>query len=129
MARRMQFKRFLWLALLLVIGFGGLSYRLFELQVLRHEELKVKAQNNTEVELLIEARRGDIIDVKGDLLATSASVKRVCADPSLIGTNWPDVVRAIKPLLDESEAKLQQLLTPRLRQLKDSEVSPVKFKP
>jgi cell division protein FtsI/penicillin-binding protein 2 len=61
----MQFKRFLWLALLLVIGFGGLSYRLFELQVLRHEELKVKAQNNTEIELLIEARRGDIVDVKG----------------------------------------------------------------
>lgn len=127
MARRLQFKRFLWLALLLVIGFGGLSYRLFELQVLRHEELKVKAQNNTEVQLLIEAKRGDILDVKGDLMATSTSVKRVCADPSLIGTNWPAVARAIAPLLDESETKLQRLLTPRVRQLTNGETAPDKF--
>lgn len=127
MARRLQFKRFVWLALLLVIGFGGLSYRLFELQVLRHEELKVKAQNNTEVQLLIEPKRGDILDVKGDLMATSTSVKRVCADPSLIGTNWLEVARAIAPLLDESETKLQRLLTPRARQLTNGDTVPVKF--
>ena len=127
MARRLQLKRFLWLALLLVIGFGGLGYRLFELQILRHEELKVKAQNNTEVQLLIEPKRGDILDVKGDLMATSTSVKRVCADPSLIGTNWPAVARAIAPLLDKSETELERLLIPRVRQLADGDTAPVKF--
>jgi cell division protein FtsI/penicillin-binding protein 2 len=104
------------LALVLAAAFAGLGYRLVDLQVLRHDELNAKALQNTQSELLIEPRRGDILDVKGNLLATSVPVKTLCADPMLVGNRQPEVARAIAPLLAMSESEVMQRLTPRLRQ-------------
>jgi cell division protein FtsI/penicillin-binding protein 2 len=115
MAKRIQYRRLVWLGLLLCLAFAGLGYRLIDLQVLRHEELSAKAQRNTEREFLLEPRRGDILDAKGNLLATSVFVKRVCADPALIGTNQAEVARVLAPFLQTNESRLVQLLTPSLR--------------
>src|SRR5260221_7119296 len=87
MAKRLQYQRLVWLGLLLCVAFAGLGYRLVDLQVLRHEELSAIAQHNTRQEFLIEPRRGDILDVRGNLLATSAYVKLVCSDPTIVGSN------------------------------------------
>src|SRR5689334_7808379 len=106
MARQLQYQRLLMLALLLVAAFGGLGYRLVDLQVVRHEELRAKAQQNSQQELLLEPRRGDILDARGNLLASSIFLKTVCADPCLIGKRQPEVARALAPLLQESETKL-----------------------
>ena len=62
----------------------GLGYRLVDLQVLRHEDLSARAQQNTQHEFVFEPRRGDILDAKGDLLATSTVVKAIHADPAAI---------------------------------------------
>ena len=100
------------MGLLLCLAFAGLGYRLVDLQVLRHEELTAKAQENTQHEFVLQPRRGDILDVKGNLLATSIFMKRVCADPSLVGTNQLEVARVLAPLLQTNETRLAQLLTP-----------------
>src|SRR6267142_1564015 len=114
MAKRLQYRRLLLLALLLTVAFAGLGYRLVDLQVLRHDELSAKAQQNTQHQLLLEPRRGDILDAKGNLLATSVFVKTVCADPTFIGSRRAEVVRALAPLLQMSERDLLQRLMPRL---------------
>src|SRR5258706_6635479 len=114
MAKRLQYRRLLVLALLLAAAFAGLGYRLIDLQVVRHDELSAKAQQNTQHELLLEPRRGDILDAKGNLLATSVFVKTVCADPSLIGNRRAEVARALAPLLQMSERDLLQSFMPRL---------------
>ena len=114
MAKQLQYRRLVLLALLLVVAFAGLGYRLVDLQVLRNKELSDKARRNTRQELLLEPRRGDILDAKGNLLATSAFVKTVCADPALIGNRPAEVARAVAPLLQMSEGELQQRLTPRV---------------
>jgi cell division protein FtsI (penicillin-binding protein 3) len=109
------------LATLLAAAFACLGYRLTDLQVLRHDELRAKAEENTHHEFPIQARRGDILDAKGNLLATSIFVKTVCADPSLIA-NQADrlaIARAVAPLLQTNgagpnEAELCQRLLPRL---------------
>ena len=116
MAKRLQFRRLLLLALLLGAAFAGLGYRLVDLQVVRHDELIAKAQQNTQRVILREQRRGDILDAKGNLLATSVFVKTVCADPALVGNRQAEVARALAPLLQMSEAELGQRLLPRLRQ-------------
>jgi cell division protein FtsI/penicillin-binding protein 2 len=116
MVKRLQFRRLLFLALLLVAAFAGLGYKLVDLQVLRHDELSLKAQQNTGRAFLLEPRRGDILDVKGNLLATSAFVKTVCADPALMGEHQPEVARAVAPLLQMGESELLQRLLPRFRQ-------------
>ena len=104
------------LAVLLAVAFAGLGYRLVDLQVLRHERLIAEVQKKTQHEFLLEPRRGDILDAKGNLLATSAFVKTVCADPVLIGNRRAEVARAVAPLLQLSEGELLQRLNCRLRQ-------------
>src|SRR6266700_1548606 len=116
MAKRLQYRRLLTLALLLGIAFLSLGYRLVDLQVLRHEELANKAQQNTQQELLLEPRRGDILDCRGNLLATSVFVKTVCADPSLLGNHQAEVARVLAPLLQKSESQIAQQLIPRLHE-------------
>jgi len=104
------------LAFLLAAAFVGLGYRLVDLQVVRHEELRAKAQENTQHELLLEPRRGDILDAKGNLLATSVFVKTVCADPSLLGNRQVDVAHAIAPILQLNESQLLQRLSMKVHQ-------------
>jgi cell division protein FtsI/penicillin-binding protein 2 len=120
MAKRIQYQRLVWLGLLLCVAFVGLGYRLVDLQVLRHEELSAIAQQNTQREFLLEPRRGDILDVRGNLLATSAYVKRICADPTLVGSNQLEIARVLAPLLQTNEARLVQLLTPALHRVTNS---------
>jgi cell division protein FtsI/penicillin-binding protein 2 len=115
MGRRLQNTRLKVLAALMALAMCLLGYRLVDLQVLRHDELSRKADENTEREFLIEPRRGDILDAKGDLLATSVFVKTVCADPVLIGNRQADVARVIAPLLDQTESELLYKLLPKVR--------------
>ncbi|TAK97655.1 MAG: penicillin-binding protein 2, partial [Verrucomicrobia bacterium] len=116
MAKRLQYRRLLVLVLLLGAAFAGLGYRLVDLQVLRHEELLGKAQNNTQIEFPREPRRGDIRDASGNLLATSVFVKTVCGNPSLLGSNQVKVARTVATLLQLNETELIQRLTPRITQ-------------
>jgi len=115
MAKRVQLQRLLWLALLLCVAFVGLGYRLIDLQVLRHGELTAKAGRNTQREFLLEPRRGDILDVRGNPLATTVSTKKVCADPSRMVGHEAEVAHALAPLLDLPETKLAQTLTLSVR--------------
>jgi len=114
MSRQLQYRRLVLLALLLGVAFLGLGYRLVDLQVLRFEELSTKARGNTLREFLLEPRRGDILDIKGHLLATSLFVKTVCANPVLIGNCQAEVARTVAPFLQVSESELVQRLMPRV---------------
>ena len=115
MAKQLQYKRLTVLALLIGMGFAVLGYRLIDLQVLRHDELSAIALRHTQREFLIEPRRGDILDAKGNLLATSVFVKTLCADPALIGNHQAEIAHALAPLLQADEKELRQRLVPRLR--------------
>lgn len=114
MAKRLQYRRLLLLTGLLGGAFALLACRLVDLQVVQHEDLLAQAQQNTLREFRILPRRGDILDVHGNLLATSTLVKTVCADPSLVGNRQAEVARAIAPILGLSEAELYQKLLPRM---------------
>jgi cell division protein FtsI/penicillin-binding protein 2 len=114
MTKRLQFRRVLMLTLLVCTAFAGLGYRLVDLQVLRHDELAKLAQDNTQREFRQAPRRGDILDARGNLLATSVPVKMVCADPSLMGNQQASVAHVLAPLLQLSEGDLYQKLFPRI---------------
>jgi cell division protein FtsI/penicillin-binding protein 2 len=113
--REQQFKRLLALLGLVVLAFAGLGFRLMDLQVWRHDELAKLAEKKTQQTSWRLAKRGDIMDANGNLLATSVSVKTICADPSVIGGQQAVVARALAPLLQMSEAELQQRLIPRIQ--------------
>lgn len=121
-----QLRRLALFALCLVGGFCGLGFRLYDLQVLRHEELSEEARNNTERTFVRQPVRGDIRDARGHLLATSKIVKTVCADPSVVGPYSQVVAQAIAPILEIPQAELEEKLRPRLRM--DDKGRPVEVK-
>ena len=112
--REQQFRRLLALLVLVVLAFVGLGFRLVDLQVLRHDELAKLAERKTQQTTWQEAKRGDILDVNGNLLATSVSVKTICANPLMIGGQKEVVAHALAPLLQMSENDLMQRMTPRI---------------
>lgn len=116
MAKRLQYRRLLFLLLLLGAAFAGLGYRLVDLQIVRHEELSLEAAQQSQRKITREPRRGDILDARGNLLATSVFVKTVCADPVLLGNRAAEVARTVAPLLQLNEGELYNRLLPRLRQ-------------
>ena len=116
MAKRLQFRKVLMLGLFVMAAFSGLGYRLVDLQYLRHDELSTKAESNTHREFIFEPRRGDILDVKGNVLATSTYAKTICADPSLLDDRQADAVaHGIAPLLQMDEQALFKKLATRTR--------------
>jgi cell division protein FtsI/penicillin-binding protein 2 len=113
MTQKLQFKRALLLLAFLGAAFAGLGYRLVDLQVLRHDDLLKLAKRNTAREFWQAPRRGDILDANGNVLATSVSVKTICADPTLIGNQQAVVAQALAPLLNLDSTTLFQKLLPR----------------
>ncbi len=113
--REQQFRRLLALLALVGLAFAGLGFRLMDLQVWRHDELAKLAEKKTQQTTWRSAKRGDILDVNGNQLATSVSVKTICADPSMIGGEQAVVARALAPLLQINAADLQQRLIPRIQ--------------
>jgi cell division protein FtsI/penicillin-binding protein 2 len=83
-----------------------------ELQVTRHEEFRKIAQWNRQSFSLREPRRGDILDANGNPLATCVPVKKVFANPRFIGDRYPELARALAPLLAYNESELAQRLRP-----------------
>jgi cell division protein FtsI/penicillin-binding protein 2 len=91
-----------------------LGVRLVDLQVVRHDELRALAQTNTVRTIARQPVRGQILDIRGNPLATSLPAKTVCADPSLLGDRREAVAQALAPLLQTNESYLAARLAPRL---------------
>lgn len=113
MAQTLNCRRLLAMAVLLAIAFVTLGYRLVDLQVVQHDQLRKQAERNTHQTLILQPRRGDIRDRRGNVLASSVFVKTVCADPTLIGGYQVEVARVLSPLLDLSESNLVERLEVR----------------
>jgi cell division protein FtsI/penicillin-binding protein 2 len=112
--RGQQLARLLAMLAFVALVFIGLGFRLVDLQVWRHDELARLAEKSSLEKIPQAARRGDILDVNGNILATTVPVKTICANPSLLGNQQAAVARALAPLLQMSEADLLQKLQPRL---------------
>jgi cell division protein FtsI/penicillin-binding protein 2 len=122
MNNKQQIRRAFLLLLFLGAAFAGLGYRLVDLQVLRHDEFVAKLEHNTQREFWQAPRRGDILDVNANILATSVPVKTISADPSLIANYQSFVAHALAPILNMGESELTQKLTPRIVKSENGEL-------
>src|SRR5262245_53967650 len=123
----MQIRRLAFFAGCIITGFGALGYRLVDLQLVRHEELTEEARNNTERTIVQRARRGDLRDIKGNLLATSKVVHTVCADPDTLGANYMTVAIQLAPVLEIPLPELADKIRPRMRTNDFGDEVPVKW--
>ncbi|MGZ8900674.1 MAG: hypothetical protein ACXW3Z_11310, partial [Limisphaerales bacterium] len=123
----MQIRRLCFFAGCIITGFGALAYRLVDLQVVQHDKLVEAAKRNTERTVVRHPKRGDIRDIRGNLLATSKIVHTVYADPNVLGENYTFVAEALSPLLDIPVEELRTKLSPRTRVAHDGSIKPVQY--
>lgn len=109
MSNKQQIRRALLLLIFFFAAFACLGWRLVDLQVIRHDELLKLAEKKTELKKTDAARRGDILDANGNLLATSIPVKTVLANPDLIANQrWLPNASAVLARLLASPLKLDE---------------------
>jgi cell division protein FtsI (penicillin-binding protein 3) len=127
MVHAMQVRRLFFFAGCVIAAFLMLGYRLVDLQVIQHERFVAAARDNTERTFLREPKRGDLRDVRGNLLATSKIVHTICGGPDVIGTNFQTVARALSPILQMPEPELADRLRPRTRVNEKGQIVPVRW--
>ncbi len=97
--------RIVLLGFVVLAGFGGVALRLVDLHVLDREKL-VSYVDRARRQITVEsARRGDILDMRGDTLATSRSLIVLGVDPQALlkedEAKWPQLATMLKmPLAD-----------------------------
>lgn len=97
--------RLVLVATTVVACFAGIGWRLVDLHVLNRAELVAVADRARRSITVEPARRGDILDVRGDVLATSRSLIALGADPQSLRSEdevkWPELARLLgQPLAD-----------------------------
>ena len=98
-----------------VLWAGGIQARLLYLQVHRHADLQSRAENQSARTMDISAKRGDILDRRGRVLAYSVDADSVYGVPSEI-ENAERAASALCAALTDCAPKEQDALAGRLRQ-------------
>lgn len=100
-------KRMLLLTVMLGVFFLLTAGRLWQLTVLRSDELTQRGVRQWTKEGIVTARRGSILDRNGNVLALSATSYMVCADPRLVTDIdlFLDTLGSVLPLDRETAAK------------------------
>ncbi len=107
--------RIVLLAAGLLISFGALGARLVYLHVINRDEL-LQSVTKARRQVIVEtARRGDILDARGAILATSRSLVVLGVDPSSLRPQdrkkWPQLAA----LLSMPEDELRRIFTTKFR--------------
>lgn len=98
-------------AFLLMFGFVGVLFRLFNLQVLQAEELTARADRQHRKTITVEGGRGGIYDRQGKVLAINMDVPSVFGVPTSLENPSGvarDLARVLHVRADEIEKKLKQ---------------------
>ena len=104
-----------WLMLIFgVITFLLLFWKLFDLQILRHEELESKAVSQQTRSSVITASRGTIYDRSGEVLAISTTAETVNISPKDIASYVKDQETAIEEARAKAAEKGESYTAPEL---------------
>jgi cell division protein FtsI (penicillin-binding protein 3) len=106
--------RLLICAAMLACWTAGIEARLVYLQVVEHGEMMARADRQQLRTLKLPAKRGEIVDRYGHVLAYSVDADSIAADPSDI-ENPDEVSRLVCGALDACSGQQRQLMAERLR--------------
>jgi len=101
--------RIFLISCMLFLSFVVVAARMFQLQVLKKEELYKLANQQQNVEIPMVAKRGTVYDSKNNELAVSIEVDSLYADPRKV-VNVDRTARAIAPILQVEPDELRKRL-------------------
>lgn len=104
--------RLVLIATVILACFAGVGARLVQLHVLDRERLAGYADRARRTVVTEQARRGDILDVRGDVLATSRTIIELGVDPQMLEADdrakWPELARLLDTPLQDLTAAFAQ---------------------
>ena len=101
--------------LLGVVTFLLLFWKLYDLQINRHEEMQGKAVNQQTREVVVTASRGSILDRDGNVLAVSATAESLYISPKDIAAYVESQEKAIAEAAAKAAEKGQSYTAPEVR--------------
>ena len=108
--RIIQTRSFVLMILMGVVMFVLLFFRLFDLQITRHEELQGKAVNQQTRRTVVTANRGTIYDAGGNILAISSSAETIILSPLEIDNAVNDTENPVSWTKESLAAGLAEIL-------------------
>ena len=108
--RIIQTRSFVLMILMGVVMFVLLFFRLFDLQITRHEELQSKAVNQQTRRTVVTASRGTIYDTAGNILAISSSAETIILSPLEIDNAVNDTEDPVSWTKESLAAGLAEIL-------------------
>ena len=108
--RIIQTRSFVLMILMGVVMFVLLFFRLFDLQITRHEELQGKAVNQQTRRTVVTANRGTIYDAGGNILAISSSAETIILSPLEIDNAVNDTENPVSWTKESLAAGLAEIM-------------------
>ena len=108
--RIIQTRSFVLMILMGVVMFVLLFFRLFDLQIVQHEELQSKAVSQQTRRTVVTASRGTIYDASGNILAISSSAETIILSPLEINNALNDTDNPVTWTKDSLAAGLAEIL-------------------
>ena len=108
--RIIQTRSFVLMILMGVVMFVLLFFRVFDLQITRHEEVQGKAVNQQTRRTVVTANRGTIYDAGGNILAISSSAETIILSPLEIDNAVNDTEDPVSWTKESLAAGLAEIL-------------------
>jgi cell division protein FtsI (penicillin-binding protein 3) len=97
-ASRWIARRIIGVGLLFLLGFGVVAWRAVKLQVVQRDRLSAEARDQYVRQVVMQPRRGVIVDRAGQLLAQSGDAESVFVDPEELDRKAASPSRAVAQL-------------------------------
>ncbi len=111
-------RRLIWVSVLVALWAGGIVARLVYLQVVQHAALVAQAESQQNQTIEINARRGEIVDRRGRVLAYSVDGDVIYAVPSDV-REPASVAQRLCQALEGCDAEEQTAIEDRLHSRRD----------
>ena len=108
--RVIQTRSFVLMLITGIVMFVLLFFRLFDLQIKRHEELQGMAVSQQTRRTVVTASRGTIYDASGNILAISTSAETIILSPMEINNALKDTEHPVSWTKDSLAAGLAEIL-------------------
>ncbi len=115
--------------IVIAMAFCMLLGRLFYLHIWEHEDLLERVEGNRKMTKVVQARRGNILDRRGNLLATTYSTVDIGVDPSSMENEDRDKLPQLAMLLGKPLTDIERAFDTKTGKRRSGEVYFVRWVP
>lgn len=108
-------RRYKWMVLVVLLAFGSILVRVFQLQILRADDYRAEARHNIVFDVRLATTRGIVRDSQGKVLSANRPSYNVYVVPSRLDMQetWPKLAEYLQLLPEERERIEERLKTIR----------------